>query len=71
MDISIYPCLCVSFSGAMFSDITKVFALAEVQWMSKTTFYDYQHSHILPVITTRFEQSLEESRNTVNEVGLW
>ena len=58
---------CICFSGPLFTDVTKIFALADIEWMSKTTFYDYQHIHILPVVKKKLTSTLDNARETVRQ----
>ena len=58
-------------SGSTYTEITKVMELADVHWFSKTLFYDYQHSHILPVIQDRFDNCLMEAREKVLTSGMF
>lgn len=60
----------ISFcSGLHFSDIDKMCQVADIQWMSKTLFYDYQHSHILPVIDKNLTDTLKSSRDLIIQKG--
>lgn len=56
-------------SGSTYTDFTKVMEEANVQWMSKTLFYDYQHSHILPVIKSQLESCLADAIEKVKQGG--
>jgi len=49
--------------------MNKFCELADIQWLSKTTFYNYQHTHIIPTISEHFEASLKESRENMLTKG--
>ena len=59
----------VTCRGQSYSCIAKWLKLANVQFFSSTTFYDYQHVLILPEVQRYFDNSLNESINLVKSRG--
>ena len=70
LHMSKITCFDAPCRGLTYSALRKYFQLADVQWMSKTLFYDYQHSHMLPVIKQYFNESLQSTRETLIESGM-
>lgn len=58
------------FSGLTFTVLQKFMDLADIQWFSKTLFYSYQHSLILPMVNEHFIKSLDEARAVVIAKGM-
>lgn len=54
------------FSGQTFSPIAKWLELADIQFISKTTFYNYQHDYILPAIKKAYDISLKNTKDEIN-----
>ena len=65
-----HVCRVSTYRGMTYTAVKKWFELANIQFFSSTTYYNYQSSLILPPIETMFLNSLDQSIQGVIARGM-